>query len=384
MNTKNKRKIKVGLIVDEFFGAANTRFGGYGYLARYYIAKYLKNEEFEFDVLLGKGKSHFFAEKTIVDGVALYKLPRRKWFTQQFLKKKDYDIYFSVELTHDNVLKNELDPSKRLILWIQDPRPMYEWDEIFTVKLIPETSYYNQKIYDLVHSWYKQGRVRFITQAKCLNQKAIDLYNLDKNVPIDFAPNPIDIDYKFDVTTHPKQNNVVFLGRIASVKRGWIFCEIAKKMPEYNFYVLGKIFRADDKNHDIMSEYEKIPNLHFVGHVEGEKKNKYLRDAKVLVNSSIHEALPVSFLEALSFGTLLVSNRNPDDLTSKFGIHVGEVLGNGFDKVDLFVNAVRELIENDEKRKTLSIEAIDYVKKIHSVDDFIKNTHAIIKDELTK
>ena len=52
------------------------------------------------------------------------------------LKKKDYDIYFSVELTHDNVLKNELDPSKRLILWIQDPRPMYEWDEIFTVKLI--------------------------------------------------------------------------------------------------------------------------------------------------------------------------------------------------------------------------------------------------------
>lgn len=155
-------------------------------------------------------------------------------------------------------------------------------------------------------------------------------------------------------------------------------------MPEYNFYVLGKIFRADDKNHDIMSEYEKIPNLHFVGHVEGEEKNKYLRDAKVLVNSSIHEALPVSFLEALSFGTLLVSNRNPDDLTSKFGIYVGEVLGNGFDKVDLFVDAVRELIENEEKRKTLSIKAIDYVKQIHNVDDFIRNTHAIIKDELKK
>ena len=44
MNTKNKRKIKVGLIVDEFFGAADTRFGGYGYLARYYIAKYLKTK----------------------------------------------------------------------------------------------------------------------------------------------------------------------------------------------------------------------------------------------------------------------------------------------------------------------------------------------------
>ena len=39
------------------------------------------------------------------------------------------------------------------------------------------------------------------------------------------------------------------------------------------------------------------------------------------------------FLEALSYGTVLVSNRNPEDLTSKFGIHIGDVLGDGFDKV---------------------------------------------------
>lgn len=29
-----KTKIKVGLIVDEYFGAAGTAFGGYGFLAR--------------------------------------------------------------------------------------------------------------------------------------------------------------------------------------------------------------------------------------------------------------------------------------------------------------------------------------------------------------
>lgn len=377
-----KKKIKVGLIVDEFFGALNTRFGGYGYLARYYIAKYLPNEEFEFEVLLGKGKSHFFAEKYTADGVTLYKLPRRNWFASQWLKKKDYDLYFSVELTYDHVLKNEPDHNKKLILWVQDPRPTYEWDEIFTVKLISETSYYNQEIYDLVNNWYNQGRVKFVTQAKCLNQKAIDLYNLKPDVDITFLPNPIDIDYSFDVTTSPKKNNIVFLGRIASVKRGWMFCEIAKKMPQYNFFVLGRIFRDDDKNHEIMKEYENIPNLHFTGHVEGEEKNKYLREAKVLVNTSIHEALPVSFLEALSFGTLLVSNRNPDELTSKFGIDVGEVLGDGFDKVDLFVDAISTLISDEESRKKLSIEAIDYIKKYHSVDKFTSDAHKIIKKTL--
>lgn len=36
-----RKKIKVGLIVDEFFGGAGTAFGGYGFLARRYIARYI-------------------------------------------------------------------------------------------------------------------------------------------------------------------------------------------------------------------------------------------------------------------------------------------------------------------------------------------------------
>ena len=38
----NNRKIHVALLIDEFFGGAGTAFGGYGALARKYIAKYIK------------------------------------------------------------------------------------------------------------------------------------------------------------------------------------------------------------------------------------------------------------------------------------------------------------------------------------------------------
>lgn len=81
------------------------------------------------------------------------------------------------------------------------------------------------------------GLIKFVTQAKCLREKAVELYGLNGNVKIDFLPNPIPI--KNDDYTETKKDKIIFLGRLDSVKRGWLFCEIAKQMPEYNFYVLG-------------------------------------------------------------------------------------------------------------------------------------------------
>ncbi|WP_423853919.1 glycosyltransferase [Acinetobacter guillouiae] len=120
----------------------------------------------------------------------------------------------------------------------------------------------------------------------------------------------------------------------------------------------------------------------FAGHVDGDKKEEYLRDAKILVNTSIHEALPISFLEALSFGTLLVSNRNPEDLTEKFGIHVGDVLGDGFDKIDLFVKAIQKLMSDDEMRNTLGTQAIQYIKDRHNVEKFREDLRKMILTEV--
>ncbi|WP_245639961.1 glycosyl transferase [Moraxella oblonga] len=200
-----KAKIKVGLIIDEFFGAVGTAYGGYGFLARRHIAKYIPNSEIQIDVLLGRGKNRFTAEHYSVDEVNVYRLPKRSWFAKYWLKKQDYDIYLSIELVDDYVLKHESNPNKKLILWIQDPRPMYEWDEINTVKLFPETCYYNQRVYDLVHEWYLKNRIKFISQGYFLNQKAIDLYQLDNNVNIQYLPNPIDIDFDFDIHQYEKK-----------------------------------------------------------------------------------------------------------------------------------------------------------------------------------
>ena len=374
-------QVRVGLIIDEFFGGAGTAFGGYGFLARRIIAKYTNDNDIKIDVLLGKGRKHFVAQKQRVDAVDLYRLPRRSMFAKWWLQRKNYDLFLSIELVHDYVLKHITNKNKKLILWIQDPRPKYEWDEIETVKLFPEFNYYNQKVYDLVHEWNAAKRVRFVSQAYFLNQKAKDLYCLPADTKIEYLPNPIDIDYSISVDT-PKKNQIIFLGRIESVKRGWLFCEIAKLMPEYEFYVLGQTFREKDKNSAVLAKYMDIPNLHFAGHVDGAEKEQFLRESKILVNTSIHEALPVSFLEALSYGVTLVSNRNPEDLTSKFGIWVGDVLGDGFDKIPLFVDAIKTLMTDDVIRKEKSAAGIEYVREVHNVPRYVCDMRKVIYEEV--
>lgn len=378
---QNKKSIKIAMIINEFFGGAQTGYGGYGFLARKLIAKHIPNKNIQIDVLIGKSDSYFSASKIKVDDVYLYRLPRKKFFAKRWMKAQKYDAYLSIELTAKYPLECA-DNSKKLIFWIQDPRPKYEWDEIATMTLMPEPNYFDQKIYDLVNKWYRNNSISFISQAKSLNQKAIDLYNLKQDVSIKYLPNPIEINHDFNLDEHPKKNMIIFLGRLEDVKRGWLFCEIAKKMPQYEFHVLGKanVNKTEDEN--FLAKYYTIPNLHFAGFVDGEKKEQYLKDAKILVNTSIHEALPVSFLEALAYGTLLVSNRNPDELTSKFGVWTGEVLGDGFDKVDLFVDAIEHIMSHEDKRQELATKAIEYIKEIHSIDKFKHDLTNVFYDNI--
>lgn len=115
-NLIQNSKLKIALLIDEYFGGAGTAFGGYGFLARRYIAKYIPDDNVQVDVLLGKGRKRFFAEHFIEDGIDLYKLPRNRFMAKWWLKQRDYDIYLSIELTDDYVLKNVVDKSKKLVL----------------------------------------------------------------------------------------------------------------------------------------------------------------------------------------------------------------------------------------------------------------------------
>lgn len=116
-----------------------------------------------------------------------------------------------------------------------------------------------------------------------------------------------------------------------------------------------------------------------MGHVSGEEKDRLLRECKVLVNTSIHEAIPVSFLEAISYGQKLLSCQNPDDITKNNGYFTGTILGEGLDKLSEFEKGLKVCFETYNKEEI--VESIEKIKNNHNLDKFINNMRTILKKE---
>lgn len=370
------KKKNIIIFVNEFFGAWNTARGGYGFIARKLLPKLLSEHHICF--CLGRSKS-WFTKSTLTteDGFSLIKLPKSRFLASRIVNS--FDIAISIEATVDYLftLKNFL--RTPVIFWIQDPRTKQDWIEIDTVTLAKEPCYWNSKTYELVRQFNQTNKIEFVTQAYFLIPKAIELYSLPEDKHIAFLPNPIDLPPFNDFLLSSKSNSIIFLGRIDSVKRGWLFCEIAKRLPQYEFYLLGASTNSQEqKNNSIVTEYCKLHNIHFLGHVDGKKKHFYLSKAKILVNTSIHEALPISFLEAFAYGITIVSNQNPDNLTQKYGRYIGQSLGDGWAEVNLFVKEIDYLLSNDSIRIKLAKNAREYVETTHS----FKNSKKILDNIL--
>ena len=376
-------KIKVGLLVDEYFGAWRTAYGGYGFLAREIVAKHLPSEEIELEVILGKQKNNpFWASSRIVDGIKIWRLPRLEFLIKRWLANSDFDCWLSIEICYDYVLKLDPIPYRKLILWIQDPRPKSVWDKIAKMRKVVDHNFHNQNSCDYVKAWFDQGRVKFITQGKSLSPLARELYSLPDYIEPDFVPNPVNIDLSFKFDISKKEKIVVFLGRLEAQKRAWIFCEIAKLMPEYDFYVMGKFYRNIEENKKALSPYldNKVKNLHFCGHLVGAEKNDLLRRARVLVNTSIWEGIPISWIEALSYGTLLVSSFDRDDLVRRFGAYVGEIKGDGDASAITFLPYIKRFLEDDDIYIQTAKNAIEYISKVHNIESFKRRIRTIIRN----
>jgi glycosyltransferase involved in cell wall biosynthesis len=150
-------------------------------------------------------------------------------------------------------------------------------------------------------------------------KKAKDLYDTVEDPGL--LPNPVDVPAV--IPRKSVEPTVCFLGRFDGEKRPEVFFEMAERFPEVRFVALGKA-SDDSRDRTLRRRYGGISNLEMPGFVYGEMKDKVLEESWVLVNTSVSEGFPVSFLEAAARGCAVLSPHDPEGFSSRFGCHVGD------------------------------------------------------------
>lgn len=328
------------------------RYGGIGKATRD-IASEMVKRNIDVSVVVPLG----FCQKKYenIEGVNVYGYPLSKYpLIGGLFKKIGADIYHSQDPTPGTWFALKHSPNSKHLLTCQNPRTGQDW--VHVNQYYPfRRKIYNKYIEPVVNDCVKQLD-RVYCQARYTINKARQIFNLDYD-PV-FLPNPVCVPEEYpeksDIPT------VLFLGRFDKEKKPEVFMNMAEYFPDVRFIAAGA---SHDKGYDyfLRKKYSQCANLVLPGFVEGNEKIRLLNEAWILVNTSISECLPVSFLEAAAHGCSILSPHDPDDFTSSFGEKV---------PVKELVNGLSRLLDNEWREK--GEKGYRYVKKYHEKNRVIE------------
>lgn len=335
--------------------------GGFGYLT-WMLGNKLSERGIDVSVVTQRREGQ--GEEEWLDGFKVYGYPSHKvglgslWARRESMKyyrKADADIYHSQAISYNTYVAHIACPEKKHILTFQDPYDRDEWKRIAKVE---------PKYGTITHQLRVEAEIRFLkdtcrrmdalySQAFFLIPKAVKLYDLEKEPR--FLPNPVPVPEK--TIQKSESPTVCFLARWDPQKRVEIFLKLAESHPEINFIAMGKS-HYPEKDRGLREKYSHLKNLNLTGFVSESEKQMILGKSWALLNTSIREALPISFLEALASKTPVISGENPDNLVSKYGYHVQD---DDYDSgLDWLLNS------EDGCRK--GIEGRKHVERVYEMD----------------
>ena len=220
----------------------------------------------------------------------------------------------------------------------------------------------------------RSKNIKVFSEAKFISEKAAQMLRLS-SLP-ELLLNPIDV---FDLKRKKyDEPTIVWVARWDPQKRPDMALLVAKQMPEVNFIMIGTANR-NSAHYEIVEEYLKkefsgLRNLTILGFVSEEKKREIIGNSWALLNTSIREGLPITFLEALAEGTPIVSYVDPDQYVTNFGIKAQSY------KVEGFVDAIKEIIK-DERFKHIGLKSIPFIRENHETLA-VMNKHILIYDKI--
>ncbi|MGF1492530.1 MAG: glycosyltransferase family 4 protein [Microcoleaceae cyanobacterium] len=382
----NQKQLKLGIVSNEFFDPSLGRMGGFGMAVRQVAECFQSNPGLNFEPVfiaaqLRESESH--PQKEIrVHNTRLLLRPRNRLEFIQRIRAEKLDVLLTMDYRiHYRPIFWML-PRTPIIIWVHDPRTSYDTYRITSTRLPGEEAVpQGLKPVDCtslaqvvrISRWTNRS-VLFATPAMYLSEKILDTYGV--KVPTEqviFLPNMMEHilgSQSGEIQVQKSQRpTVVFLARLDPYKRPWVFVELARYFPEVEFIMMGK---PHFEGRGSWQPTDLPTNIKLMGHVDGEEKMKILSSAWVLVNTSIHEGLAISFLEAFAHEIPVLSCVDPENVVSRYGIYVGRWEGTGMAAIPYFVDGLKRLLESPELRHRLGKAGREWVENTHNQRNFLR------------
>ncbi|MEO5906939.1 MAG: glycosyltransferase family 4 protein [Saprospiraceae bacterium] len=348
---------RICLICVEIF--AWGKYGGFGKATRI-IGRELVKRGYEVFAVVPRRENQ--QEEEILDGIQVLSFKREDLLSSgKIYKKIKADIYHSCEPSLGTWLAMKDVPKATHLVTARDPRERKDWMMEFSYPSQSRLQVIQNYIYEynfIVRKAVRNAEGVFVP-AHFLKEKAKRIYNYHSE--IGFLPTPTEIPEHVFKSEKP---SVLYMCRIDPRKRPELTLSLAGDFPDVTFHIAGKA-RMPAYESDLKEKYGHFPNLHFHGFInqfEGNAHHELLSQSWIHINTSVREGLPNSFVEAAGHKCAILSQVNPDDFASKFGIHV-----EGED----FAKGLSALLTND-LWKSRGEKGFEYVRDVYEVSAAIQ------------
>lgn len=161
-----------------------------------------------------------------------------------------------------------------------------------------------------------------------------------------------------------KDIDVVWVGNLRPVKRPDVLLELARRLPQYRFALVGGALPRSHAYFDqITAEARSMPNVIVTGAVAYADVGGWFDRAHVHVNTSDYEGFPNTFLQAWVRGLPVVSFFDPDTLIER------RKLGRRCQNMEEMTNAVADLLRDANERAATGERARAFVSAHYSAPE---------------
>jgi len=339
--------MKICFLSTEIF--AWGKYGGFGRATRK-IAGELVKRGYEVSAVVPKRENQKSVE--YLDGIKVYGFCRFNPLSAFFcIKKADADIYHSQEPSFLTYLAMKAMPHKKHVITFRDTKDKKGWEIELRNPSLNKLQVLSNILFEdnfLTGKAVKEADGIF-GASRCISLTAQGKYRL-RHLP-DLLPTPVRMKPDAVKATEP---TVCFIGRLDRRKNPESFFELVKFFPKVRFIAVGRS-RDYKYGESLAKKYSLLPNLEFAGFIDqfnSGRLSEILEKSWIIVNTSLREGLPNSFIEAAAHKCAILSSPNPDDFASKFGYWV---------KDGDFKKGLEWLLENNRWQK-LGAHGYQYVE----------------------